>query len=547
MKALFLSCLSLVSAALFAQNHTSQSIRMIVEQEHDHIANFDSYVVRAKLFNPQNEILYEADIFNGREMDETFYYYNELADIYEERRICNSLDESGMVEFEYDDDENLIRETEYDHGGKPTIEILMKYEKGLMVEKERWMRHEGSIELYLESKYTYEHDEAGRVKKQHGFESGKSDHDNHYQFWYENGGLTHTKERLDDEGTVVERWIDRFSKDNHPLEYKHTAYIDGKEHVRRDVKFTYNEHGDVLAESISKEGKVVQEIKFEYSYDNHGNYTSKKEFKGLGDAMEEVATITRWIEYYEDREYAHPPMELDETFNVVTNEKTGKREHVSAETHVRINNNDGKVIWQVRRNGPNLYQVDYNQYVRGLLIQSKHVNHFGKENYYTNYSYNSKNQLTEELSYNYEEEMDGQVKYEYSEDGKLLKKEVFMPNRGGYLVVEIIEKFEYDEHGHMHKSLLSEYGFDYTVDYIWDKDGNLNSKVVTPKAEGESTYSEHFHYENGKKKARDLYEGKKEKPVENDVFEHDDKGELIKSISYLEGEIKEVTLYEYFK
>ncbi len=547
----FITIISLtVNTLLIGQNHGSKNIRVMVEQEHDHIGGYESASVRVKLFNTQNEVLYAADLFNGTELDETFYYYNASDDLEWERTIFHDNAESGKVEFEYNVEGLLIEEAEYDHQQRPISRITMKYDKaGKMIEKQREARHEGETELYVESNFTYSYDALGRVLKLDGFERGKTDVKAAYQYWYENGGLTQIKEKLDEDGAVVERWIDAYSADDHKISYSHSVYTEaeGKEKMLAEVTYTYTIHGDIQTETIKKEGKVVDEVIFRYDYDNHGNWTTKKEFKGLGEEnRKEVTTIQRWIEYYDQDEYVHVPMELDEQFTVELDENQ-KHRHVSSESHVRINNNANQVVWQVRRNGSDIFQVDYNQYVSGVLIQTKHMNNYQKQNYYTNYNYDATGKLTAEESYSSANVLNGKVLYTYNEKSQLSKMEEIAATEDKALTVNITETYTYNKLGKLFETAQIEFGEEMTIEYIYDSEGRLSVVEQIPGAKGSKTLIEQYSYQDGKMIGRDVTEEKAKEPLENDEFEYNSAGDLIKASFYANGQLREVTLYEYFE
>ncbi len=63
--------------------------------------------------------------------------------------------------------------------------------------------------------------------------------------------------------------------------------------LSRVVKCEYNEQGDVITETTyNSEGEVTKEFKFEYTYDDHGNWLTKK------GGISPNSVISRVIEYF---------------------------------------------------------------------------------------------------------------------------------------------------------------------------------------------------------------------------------------------------------
>ena len=229
-----------------------------------------------------------------------------------------------------------------------------------------------------------------------------------------------------------------------------------------------------------------------------------------------------------------------------TNPETQKHIHVSAETHSRINNNNDQVIWQVRRNGSDVFQADYNQYVGDILIQSKHLNNYKKANYYTNYTFNSNGTPALEETYSFDGVLNEKVTYSYNDAGLLTKKDEHFADPTGAMNVEISELHTYGKIGKVTKTEVIEYGEKYSVEYVYNSEGNVMAKTQTPASKTEPPYLEQYSYENGLLTGKDIFEGKSKEPSENDEFEYNNKGDLVKAASYEKGQLREVTLYEYF-
>ncbi len=337
------------------------------------------------------------------------------------------------------------------------------------------------------------------------------------------------------------------NKDGRRIEYKYLIVDEDVEKIKVDVKYTYEKYENIVQEDIGDGETLKKVITFEYRYDDFGNWLERKEFKGLGASRKKVSQINRRIEYYNQADYEHPPMELDERFVIRKNKETGEDEQVSSETHVLINNESGEPEWEVRRNASTLYIVDEYMYGNNQLIKITHLNNFDKENAYTVFKYeNKESKITEAVSYSFEHKVDEKVTYHYNEAGQLIREdEHFNEIEHGHMHVEISESFIYNAAGVLIQGTLLEYGSNYVITYSYDREGRLIKYFSDPNAADEENYTEKYFYKEGVLAYMELFEG--EKMYEKVEYSYDENGELIKESILQDGHLHEVIIYLYFE
>ena len=546
MKTIALALLVFSSIAALSQNHSKQSIRFIFETEHDIIGNFETNTKKIKLFNHQNHLCYEADLFEGKELDETFFYYDKKGKLVKERRIFSKQEDCGILEIAYDKLGNIVEETEINTAGQVLVKISMTYDKmGNLTHKQRELKHNNDDALFVDYSFDFSYSEAGELLSKKGFERGNQN--DVYIFKYTKQGTKQFIEKFDSEGKLKEKWVEDY-EGKQKVEYEHILVSGDSQEKKVDVKYGYDEHGNLIRERIYKNDKLSKTITFEYKYDPYGNWTEKVEYEGTGDQKKERAKITRRIEYFKTLAYEHPPMELDETFTFETDPNTQQEKMVSSETHVRINDEEGNVNWVSRRNGPTLYQCDESEYSdEGQLVKTVHLNNEKKENAYTLFEYNSKGQVTLEASYSFEDKIDEKIVYSYNAKDQLVKKEEYISDIShGNMVVEILEEFEYDEDGNKVRGKLVEFGEEYAMDFRY-KGGKLIEYVQTPKAGEEAPFAERYTYSGDNIASIEIYEDGGKDPKEKEIHKFNGEGDIIKSSFYEGDKLIEVINYEYFE
>ena len=526
-----------LSGTVLAQNHSSKPIRFIFESIHDHLGNLDVNSKRVKLFSKKDHhLIYEADLYEGKELDEQFFYYKD-GKLQRDHRIFHNPHESGDYRLIYDSNGNLIEERNVDGDGEMVEKKTMTYDKdgNMLTHKVEFLhRTEGKMitEDYFEFKY-----ENGKLIEKVGFEGEKEERKVTYK--YKQDANSKTVMRYGPDGQITEKWVDEWDDKGRLTKKVHSQYINGVERAKT-IDFTYDEHGHILTETMSKSGSSVKMVvSFEYVYDDHGNWIERKETKKKGARETPGPHIKRHIEYYEHDDYDHSPMEVDETYEYET--RGGERVKVFVESHTRINNNEGQLEWVVRRNGPTLFQVDEYEYKDGKLDKVIHLQNEWKENAYSTAKYNDAGKIVELNSYSHEGSVDDQIVYEYNKDGKLTKKHETTLGK-----TVLLEEYEYGDNGKQSKLHLEELGAVYDITYEYDAAGNLIKEVSKPAAKDEETVTTKYEYnDKGWLIKKSHFYGKSKEAHDETVYEYDEWGEMLASMRSKKGVLTTEVRYVY--
>lgn len=546
MKLYFVLLVCLVSGTNFSQNHDSKPIRFIFESIHDHLGNLDINSKRVQLFSPDHHLLYEADLYDGKELDEQFFYYDQEGKLLRDHRIFHQPHESGDFRMKYDDNGNLIEETNINDKDEILERISMTYDaKGNKISEKKEFLHHFEDKMIPESFFEFTYDQEGRIATKTGWEDEKEDKIVTYKYKHE--ALKETITKYDAKNVILEKWITKKDTEGRLLEDVHSLYKAGQAPVTKTIVFTYDEHDHILTEVLSKSNSSLKkQIIFDYVYDDHGNWIERSERKVMGAKKTEGVHLKRYIEYYEHDEYEHPPMELDESWNWEVHD--GKEVKLFQETHVRINNNERQLEWVVRRNGPDIFQLDEYEYKAGRLDRINHLNHQKGDNAYTLAKYDEQGKMTEKTSYSSQGIEDEKILFEYDSKGRLAKKEErFIVPSQAELKTEIIEEYKYDGSGKMVKMELFEYGSEYSLEYEYDGNGRVTKEIQTPNSKDEEVITTTYQYD-GKKLVEEVeYDGKEKEVATRITYEYDSRGELIKTAHYRAGTIHSEVDYVYFE
>lgn len=539
-----IACIAL-SLTTIAQNHSQKPIRFIFESIHDHLGNLDLNSKKVQLFNPDHQLLYEADMYDGKELDEQFFYYNADGKLLRDHRNFFKPHESGDYRMTYDAKGNLINETNYDDLGHEIEIISMTYnDKNQMISRKVEYYHHTEDAMIVEDSFEYTYDTNGKIAARTGFEGEHEDRTVTYKYKHE--AKSETISKYNAAGDVREIWITKVDDKGRLLQDVHTLYQKGVARTKT-IDFAYDEFDHILTETLSKSGSSLKkQIIFEYVYDEYGNWTERTEKKVAGARVTQGVHLKRHIEYYEHDKYEHPPMELDESFTWETHE--GKEVKVFQESHVRINNNKGELEWVVRRNGSILYQVDEYEYKDGMLDLINHLNNEHHENAYTKATNNDKAQMTELITYSSAAKVDEKTTYQYDSKGMLVRKEEqFIDPAHGTLKVYVVEEYVYNAAGKAEKMDVVDYGSQYSIAYEYDDAGNVTKELMTTKEKGEENTRTEYLYEDGKLMQMLEYEGKAKEPTDKTTYAYDDRGELLQSADYREGKLHSEVDYVYFE
>ncbi len=540
MKRISLLLCLLSSGLILAQNHTKKPIRFIFESIHDHLGTIELNSKRVKLFSPDNKLLYEADIYAGKELDEEFFFYDASGKLLRNHRNFHQEHESGDFRMTYDAKGNLIAETNLDDRGQTLELISMTYDaKGNMLTRKVEFLHKTENKMITESSFDYTYDAAGKIASRKGWEDEKSDKIVTYKYVYE--ANSESISRYDAASVLKEKWVKKTDEKGRLLADIHSTYEPGMAPVSKTIDFIYDEHDHILTETMSQSNSTVKkQVSFEYVYDAFGNWTERKEKITVGVKASEGVFLKRSIEYYENITYTHPPMELDESY--VWEKQEGKDVKIFEESHVRINNNAGELEWVVRRNGQTLFQVDEYEYTNKKLAQINHLILLETGPARTDAKYDDKGLLSELVSLTAGSEIEARTRYMYDDKGQVIRSEEEMregPNTP--LATAVIEEYKYDASGKLIKESVEDYGVKSTIDYEYDATGNLLKEVETAE-DGNITTT--YVFEAGKRISKTQISGKAE---DKTTYEYDTRGELIKSKSYQAGVLVSEIGYAYFE
>lgn len=536
----------LVTLGVNGQNHSKKPIRFIFESIHDHMGNMDVNSKRVQLFSTDHRLLYEADMYDGKELDEQFFYYDKSGKLLRDHRIFHRPHESGDFRMTYDAKGNLVSESNVNDIGEVLEKITMTYnDKGQMISEKKEFFHHEQAKMITESYFDITYGADGKIASKTGWEGEKEDLKVTYKYKHE--AASETEMKYDASDKIIEKMVKTYDEKGRIVSEAHSIYNAGQAPVTTTIELTYDEHDHLLSETKTKSNSQVKmQILFEYVYDDYGNWIERKEKKIKGVRELPGNHLKRHIEYYEHDKYEHPPMELDESYTYEKHE--GKSVKMFQETHVRINNNEGQLEWVVRRNGPDLFQVDEFEYENGKLSRINHLNNEGHENAYTLAQYNDQGLMTEMASYSFEGKVDERTLYAYDSRGVLIKKEEqFAGASHGPVATQITEEFKYGGDGKISEVHMVDYGAEYVVTYEYDAEGRVAKEIQTPKAKDDDVITLEFTYKNGLLISEIEHDGKNKEAADEARYEYDEHGELIKASHYRHGEIHSEIDYMYFE
>ncbi|UKN02386.1 hypothetical protein K6119_02475 [Paracrocinitomix mangrovi] len=546
MKNLTLVTILIISLSAYSQNHDKKSIRFIFESVHDHLGNKDINSKRVQLFSKKNELLYEADLYEGNELDEQFFFYDKEGKLLRDHRIFSKEHESGDYRMTYDAKGNLIEETNVDDIEEVLERKVMTYNvKNQMITKKVSYLHKTTGESITESDFSYTYDDNGELVSRTGYENEKPDVIVTYKYSKKAGEESEAK--YDAKDQLQEKWTKKYNEKGQLISDVHTLYEPNKAPVSKTIDFTYDEFGHVLTEVLTKSNSTIKkEIIFNYVYDEYGNWLERTEKKIMGAKHSMGVSLKREIEYYEDTEYHHPPMELDHTFNYVM--RDGKEVKALEETHVRINNNFGEKEWVVRRNGSTLYVVDEYHFENNQLVRINHLNNEHTNNAYTTFTYEGKN-VTEKITYSHNGEMNERTFNEYDDQDKIVKKEQhFESATTNPVSEEIVQEYHYNDAGKMTEIDMLEYGTDYKITLEYNDKGQLVKRSEVSKDKDEDKMVIEYTYDsNGKLATLSKFNGNSKKPYDKAVYKYDASGEMIQSAHYKNDKLTSEVDYIYFE
>lgn len=535
MKKILSICFLAVSLVSFAQTKDlKQPIRFIFESIHDHLGNKELNSQKVQLYSYQGDLLYEADLYEGVELDEQFFYYEDDK-LVRDRRIFHDTRECGDYRIEYDAKGNNIKESNIDAKGQVLEQKTRTYdEAGNMIKEVVEFYHHEQEKMIIESSFDFTYYKSGKVKSKTGYEGEHVSVTVTYNYEYTE--FSKTVKRTSTADNFTETWKTTINEQGWILQEVHSKG-NGERTKNQTIDIEYDDYGHILTETISKTGSSVKKIKsFEYKYDDHGNWIERTETITHGAKVTKGNVLKRHIEYYEESEYAHPPMEMDESYNYET--RNAKRVKVFQESHVRINNNEGELEWVVRRNGATLFQVDEYDYEEGKLVQVNHLIKGNNTPVKTTAYHNESGFLVGLNTNGANGGILERLVYTYDKNGALEKMEEHQGSK-----VVLTEVYAYRKDGKLVSTDITEFQDKSQVTYEYNSEGLL----VQMTEKGEGTYITKYEYEDGLLKRELDFEGKAKEPTEEVKFTYDKRGELIKSAIYKGKEIHSEVDYTYFE
>lgn len=195
--------------------------------------------------------------------------FNEVGDQIEDIWYKSDGSVDYKAKSDYDDHGNLTTAWRYDSDGKLELKIIYKYDGTGSLAESYWYKPEGE----LEEKRKFRYEENERIKE---------------EYWYNS------------EGELVYKWIRRYDENGNLTE--ESSYNSEGELENKWIK-RYDEKGSLIEECrYNSEGKLDSKSKFEYQYDERGNWIQCLSFTTYHtsiDSFDAIEIAEREYEYYE--------------------------------------------------------------------------------------------------------------------------------------------------------------------------------------------------------------------------------------------------------
>ena len=219
-------------------------------------------------------------------------FYNTDGYLYQKKGYYDSGKPFATIDYVYDDQHNLISETEvtFSDEGTPLRKeaTLYKYDnKGLLIQKDEYLGDQYAF------KTQFVYDEKGRCSQENKFIPPPIGKENDltsqttYSYNDKYYDLVKTTNYLEGE-TEADVVSYKYDNKNNVIEY---AFWKKAKRV-----FTYNENNEELTQETFWEGKSKDKIIYKYQYDKHHNPIKKTTLTGSRD-LHNIKTIK--YEYYE--------------------------------------------------------------------------------------------------------------------------------------------------------------------------------------------------------------------------------------------------------
>ena len=219
-------------------------------------------------------------------------FFNTDGYLYQKKGYYDSGKPFATIDYVYDDQHNLISETEvtFSDEGTPLRKeaTLYKYDnKGLLIQKDEYLGDQYAF------KTQFVYDEKGRCSQENKFIPPPIGKENDltsqttYSYNDKYYDLVKTTNYLEGE-TEADVVSYKYDNKNNVIEY---AFWKKAKRV-----FTYNENNEELTQETFWEGKSKDKIIYKYQYDKHHNPIKKTTLTGSRDLY---SIETRKYEYYE--------------------------------------------------------------------------------------------------------------------------------------------------------------------------------------------------------------------------------------------------------
>ena len=219
-------------------------------------------------------------------------FFNTDGYLYQKKGYYDSGKPFATIDYVYDDQHNLISETEvtFSDEGTPLRKeaTLYKYDnKGLLIQKDEYLGDQYAF------KTQFVYDEKGRCSQENKFIPPPIGKENDltsqttYSYNDKYYDLVKTTNYLEGE-TEADVVSYKYDNKNNVIEY---AFWKKAKRV-----FTYNENNEELTQETFWEGKSKDKIIYKYQYDKHHNPIKKTTLTGSRD-LHNIKTIK--YEYYE--------------------------------------------------------------------------------------------------------------------------------------------------------------------------------------------------------------------------------------------------------
>ena len=233
--------------------------------------SLDALALRRRIVLDSDNIPRQEDLFGeeGNLKSRKLYTYSDGGSILKIEGRSESDQILWTYQYEYGENELLLKETSLDGGGQPEGSDLYSYdERGLLLGKKR-IDSAGGVSL--EESYTYdeEYSLTGRTTL-----FGDGSLLKRVSFSYDEGGRLSEEERFDANGAYE---TVNYTYEGARLVLMRSESPDGT--LKREIRYRYGQSGELLSEeSFAPDGSLMEGTS--YIYDDRGNWVRKCESKG---------------------------------------------------------------------------------------------------------------------------------------------------------------------------------------------------------------------------------------------------------------------------